>query len=88
MNEPSWTLALQVSEKDSLLHSFCKQNYDFHVYGFRVVSTGEHTYRSFRSDSPKDKDCYLNALEIKPFGCISGVLDFLLYHYAKLNICR
>lgn len=57
-------------------------------YVFRVVSTGEHTYRSWRSDSTNYKDHYPNALEITPSGCISEVLDFLLDHYANIYIYR
>lgn len=70
-------------KKDFLLHSFCKQDYDF--IGFKVVNAGEHMHRSWRSDSSKYKDCFLGALENTLFGCVSGVLDFLSYHYANAD---
>lgn len=75
-------------EKDSLLYYSCNRDFDFGVYVFRVVSTGEHTYRSWRSDSTNCEDYYLNALEMTPFGCISEALDFLLDHYANIFIYR
>lgn len=74
-----------MSEKDFLLRSFCKQGYDSHVYGFKVINAGEYTYRNWRSESSKYKDCYLYVLEITLFGCICGVLDFLSCHYANAD---
>lgn len=75
-------------EQNDLFYSFCNQDCDFGVYVFSVVSTEEHTYRSWRSDSTNYKGYYLNALEMTPSGFISEVLDFLLDHYANIFIYR